>query len=123
MPDTTLDDPVRIFAGEFPGIGCGVRMRCSIGITFKGDRGHRDDRSFGKPLFQIVVFRLAFSHAEAPPVIMNHDGDVVRVVERRRGAIECGVIEGPFGRRELPNELGEIVPVFVVAEAAAFRCK
>jgi hypothetical protein len=36
-------------------------MWCTIGITFKGNGGHRDDWAFGKPLFQIVIFRLAFS--------------------------------------------------------------
>jgi hypothetical protein len=29
------------------------------------------DRAFGKPLFQIVIFRLAFSQAEPPAVIMD----------------------------------------------------
>jgi hypothetical protein len=54
---------------------------------------------------------------------MNHDGNVVRVVERRRGAVERGITELPPRRGDLPNELPEIVPVFVVAERAAFRRK
>jgi len=36
---------------------------CTIGVTFKGNGWHGDDRAFGKPLFQIVIFRLAFSQA------------------------------------------------------------
>ena len=54
----------------------------------------------GKPLFQIVVFRLAFSQAEPPAVIVDHDGDVIRIVEGRRAAIERGVVEVPLRRSE-----------------------
>ena len=75
-------------------------MWCTIGITFKGDGRHGDDRTFGKPLFQIVIFRLAFSQTEPPAVIMNHDADMIRVVEGRCGAIERGIIEVPLRRSE-----------------------
>jgi len=54
---------------------------------------------------------------------MDDDGDVIRVVEGRRRAIERGGIEMPFRRSELPNELRKIVSVFVVADPAAFRGK
>ena len=118
-----VDDPVRIFAREFLGVGTGVRVRRTIGIAFKGDGGHGDDRTFGKPLFQIVIFRLAFSQAEPPAVIMDHDGDMIRIVEGRCAAIERGIIEVPLRRSDLPNELRKVVPVFVVAGAAAFRGK
>jgi hypothetical protein len=37
MADTAGDQPVRVLARVFLGIGCGVRMRCAICITFKGD--------------------------------------------------------------------------------------
>ena len=80
VTDATRDDSVRVFAREFLGIGTGTRVWCTIGITFKGNGGHGDDRTFGQPLFQIVVFRLAFSQAEPPAVIMDGDGDMVRVV-------------------------------------------
>jgi hypothetical protein len=36
---------------------------CSIGLSFKGNGRHGDDRAVGKPPFQIVIFRLAFSEA------------------------------------------------------------
>ena len=75
----------------------------------------------GKPLFQIVVFRLALGQAEPPAVIMDHDGDMIRIVERCRGAIEGGIVEIPFRRSELPDQFCKIVPVFFVAGAAAFR--
>jgi hypothetical protein len=88
VPDTTLDDPVRIFAREFLGIGTDVWVRCTIGITFEGNGGHGDDRTFGKLLFQIVIFRFAFSQAEPPAVVMDHDVDMIRVVEGRCAAID-----------------------------------
>src|ERR1700681_3232796 len=76
VTDAALDDPVRVVAREFLGIGTGVRMWCTIGITFKGNGRHGDDRAFGKPLFKIVIFRLAFSQTEPPAVIMDHDADM-----------------------------------------------
>jgi hypothetical protein len=50
VTDAAVDDPVYIFAGEFVGIGTAIRVWCIIGITFKGNGGHGDDRTFGKPL-------------------------------------------------------------------------
>jgi len=61
-------------------------------------------------LFQFVVFRLALGEAEAPTIIMNHDGDVVGIVERRRAAIERGIVEMPLRRGELPDESRESRP-------------
>jgi hypothetical protein len=54
---------------------------------------------------------------------MDNDGDMIRVVERRCGAIERGVIEIPLRRSDLPDQLGKIAPVFVVSVPAAFRGK
>ena len=45
--------------------------------------------------------------------------DVIRVVEGRRAALERGVVEVPLRRGELPDELGEVAPVLVVAGPAA----
>jgi len=120
VPDAAIDGPVRIFAGEFPGIGIGVRMRCAVGVAFKRNGGHGDARAFGKPFIQIVIFGIAFSQAEPPAIIMNYDGDMIGVVERRSRAIERGIIKLPLRRGELPNEFCEVMPVFVVAGAAAF---
>jgi len=41
----------------------------------------------------------------------------------KEAAIEHGIIEPPLRRSDLPNQLDEIVPVFVIAGAAAFRGK
>src|SRR5512132_3037292 len=46
VTDAALDDPVRIFAREFFGIGIGVRVWFTVGIAL-GDCRHVDDGSFG----------------------------------------------------------------------------
>ena len=96
VPDSAFDGPMLIFAREFLRIGAGLRVRCTVGITFEGDRRHGDDRRFGKPIFQIVVVFLPFSETEPPAVIMDYDADVIRIVERRRRSGESGVVEFPF---------------------------
>jgi hypothetical protein len=52
---------------------------------------------------------------------MNRNGDLIRVAERSRAALECGIVEIPLRRRELPDQLGKIAGIFVVAGPAAFR--
>ena len=113
---------MRIFARKFPGIGCSARRR-TVEITGNRDRRHSDNRSFEKFVFEVVVSRLAFSQAQSPAVIMDHDVDVIGVVEGLRSSIESGIVEVPFRRDNLPDELVEIVPVLAVAEAAAFDRK
>jgi hypothetical protein len=49
---------------------------------------------------------------------VNDNGDVIRIVECRSAALESGMVEVPFRRSELPDQFGEIAPVFVVAVAA-----
>src|SRR5208282_5738999 len=121
MPDAPGDGPVRMFAGEFFGKRTGVRITWRpIGVAFQSDGRHGDGRTSGKALLQIVIFRLAFNQAEPPPVTMDHDGNMIRIVERCRTAIERGVIEVPLRRSNLPDKLGKIVPVFVVAVPTAF---
>ena len=79
-------------------------MRRAIGVAFKGDGGHGDGGEFGQPLFQFVVFRLARSQTKPPAIVVDHDGDMVGVVEGRRAALEGGVIEIPLRRGELPDQ-------------------
>ena len=80
VPDAALNDPVRILAREFLGIGTAVRVWCTMSITFKSHGGHSNDRTFRQPLFGIVILRFAFSQAKPPAVIMDHDADMIRVV-------------------------------------------
>lgn len=72
-------------------------MWCTIGVAFESNCWHSDDRGFGKPLFEIVVFWFAFSQGESLAVIMNCDADVIGVVKSRCVAIERGIIEITFG--------------------------
>ena len=54
---------------------------------------------------------------------MDYYADEIRIVERCCAALERNVIESPLRRSDLPDELRKIVPVFVVAGAAAVRGK
>src|SRR4030095_926926 len=91
-----------------------------IGIPCEDDGRHAYNRACGKALFQIVIFRLAFRQALPPAVIMDHDADVIRIVEGRCAAVKRLIIEVPHRRSQLPDELRKIVPVFVITCAAAF---
>jgi hypothetical protein len=62
-------------------------MRRAVSIAFGRNGGHADRRGFRQPLFEVVIFRLALGQAESPAVIMDHDSDVIRVVEGRGAAI------------------------------------
>jgi hypothetical protein len=45
---------------------------------------------------------------------VDDDIDVIRIVEGRCGAIERSIVEIPFRRDVLPDELVEIMPVLAV---------
>ena len=98
-------------------------MGRSIGVAFECDRGYRNDGALGKPFFQLVIFGLAFNQSEPPTIVVDHDGDVIRIVKGCRRTSKRGLIERPFRRCELPNELRKVTAVFVVAGPAAFRSK
>ena len=106
-------------AGEHLGIGAGVGMRRAIGVAFERDRRHADDGRLGELLLQLVILRLAFGKTEPPAVIVDHDRDVIGIVEGSGAALEGGVVEAPLRRGELPDQPGEIARVFLVAGAAA----
>jgi hypothetical protein len=120
VPDAARDHPVGILARELLGIRTGVRVRCPIGIPFRGEGGHGDDRPVGQPLFQGIVLRLAFGQPKAPAIVMHHDADMIRIGEGHRGPLERGLIEGPL-RGELPDALGKCTPVLRVARPSMPR--
>jgi hypothetical protein len=64
VTDPALDNPVRISAQEFLSIGAGVWVWCTIGITFKRNGWHCDDRTFDKPLFPDRHISIGFNQAE-----------------------------------------------------------
>src|SRR4051794_15920783 len=53
---SALDEVVRILARKFPGIGTGIQVRRTVGIAFKRNGRHGDDRACGEPLFQLIIF-------------------------------------------------------------------
>src|ERR1700752_1540651 len=114
---------MRILAGESLRIRTGIRMRRAIGIAFQGNCRNGDDRTVSEPLLQIVITRLAFNEAKTPTVIVNHDLSMIRILEGRGTAIKGGIVEVPFWRSLPPNELGKIVPIFFIADPAAFGRK
>src|SRR5262249_27408622 len=119
VPDAACDGPVLVVAGELAGVGAGVRVRRAVGVAFERDGGHGDGPGGTPRRLQVVVVRLAGGQAQPPPIIVDHDGDVIGVVEGGRGARERGVIEGPPRGGELPDEPVELAPVPGVAGPAA----
>src|SRR6478672_9894768 len=59
MSDAAGNRPLRVFAGEFVRVSTWLGMRRPIGIPFKSNRGHGDDRGSGQTRLQFVVFGLA----------------------------------------------------------------
>ena len=96
MPDATVDRPVRISAGEFVGVGARLRMRRTVGVALEGDRGYGDGRSLGEPILQRGVLGFALGQPQTPPVVVDDDVDMIRVLKRRRAAIKGGVVKAPL---------------------------
>src|SRR4051794_18912116 len=120
VADAALDGAVRVAARELPGIGARVRVRRPVGVALEGDRRHRDPGCFGEALLQLAVLRFAFREPQPPAVVVDHDLDVIRVVERRRAPIESRVVEAPLRRGRSPDDLREVAPVLVIAGPALF---
>lgn len=112
VADAAIDQPVLILAGKALGVIFGSRMRRAIGVTFHRDGRHGDVRRLGQSLFQCLILRFALDQAQAPAIVENRDRDMVRVIQRRRAAVEGGVVEGPFRRGYLPDQFGEVMTVF-----------
>src|ERR1700759_2279475 len=121
VADASLDEPVFVVPREFSRVGSTIRMRCAIGVAFQRDRRHGNVRGSSEALFECVVFGFAFGEAESPTIIVNYDGNIVRVIERPGAALERVVVEVPFRRRGLPDKFREITPVLVITEHTAMR--
>ena len=95
-------------------------MRRTVGVAFKRDSRHANARRLRKCLLQGSVLRFALYQAQAPAVVEDGDGHVIGVVQAFGAAFEGGLVKGPLRRGGLPDQLGEIVGVFLVAGGAAF---
>ena len=80
-----------------------------------------DDGASSQALFQLVVLRLAVRQAEPPAIIVDHDADMVRIVEGCRAALECRILEVPPWRSYAPDELGKVVCILFIAGSSALR--
>ena len=94
-------------------------MRRAVGVAFERDRGHRDHRPRGELLLELGVLGFAVGEPEPPAVVVDHDRDVVGVVEGRCAALEGGVVEVPLRGGGPPDELRELAPVLLVPRPAA----
>src|SRR6476660_5896991 len=98
-------------------------MGRAVRVAFQRDRRHGDVWSCGELLLQFVVLRLTWCHSEAPPVVVDHDVDVIGVVERRRASIKRLVVKARSRGRGVPDELREVVAVLVVARSTTICCE
>jgi len=55
----------------------------TVRVALDRDGRNGDDGTFAEPLLQFGVCRFAVGQAEPPPVVVDHDLDVIRVVEGR----------------------------------------
>jgi hypothetical protein len=78
---------------------------------------------FGKSLLERVVFRFALRQPYPPAVVMDHNVNVIEVVKGRSGAIERGIVERPFWRSSLPDQLRELTTISFVADSTALGRK
>lgn len=95
-PNAARDGAVLILTRKLLRVGTRLRVRRTVRIAFQRDRGYRDGGELGEPLFHIVILWLAFSQSDPPAIVVDHDGNVVGIVERRCTAIECGIVEAPL---------------------------
>src|SRR5947209_7659841 len=77
----------------------------------QGDSRDRDGRLRSQLLLDLVVGRRAGCVSEAMTVGVQHDLDVVGIVEGHRGAVQRGVIEGPVRRVACPDHPRDVAPV------------
>src|SRR6185295_7859378 len=96
VSDAARNGPVLVSGGEFLRVGTRVRVRGTIGISLKRNRGNTDDRGLSELLFDVVELRLALGETEPPTVVVNDNVYMIRVLEGRRRAIEGGIVEFPF---------------------------
>ena len=71
-------------------------MGRAVGIALEGDGRHGDHRSVGEASLQLKVFALRRRPADPPAIVVDHDRDVIRIIERCCAAVEGRLIEIPL---------------------------
>ena len=93
------------------------------GIALEGYRGHADGGESSEFFLEWGVTGFTLFKAQAPAIVVDRDGHMVGVLQRRRAAIIGGVVEVPAWRGGLPDELGEVMGVLRIALAATLGCE
>ena len=89
---------VRVRAGEHRTV-LGSVGRCTVEVAGDRDGGHRDDRRLREFRLQFVVLGLTVGEAQPPPIVVDHDADVIGIVERCRRPVVGRVVEYPLRGR------------------------
>lgn len=97
VTDAAADQAMLVGASEARAIRSWFGVRRPVGVTFHSDRRHRDRWRRCKHCFGCIVSRLAFHETQTPAIIVNHDCDMVGVVEAFRRALLDAIVEMPFG--------------------------
>src|SRR5260370_26254642 len=96
VPDTALHEAMQIFAGELLGVSGGIRMWRTVLIALKGDGRYADLRRGGQLRFQLIQAWIALCQSKPPSIVMDHDIDVIRIIESCRATTQRRVVELPF---------------------------
>src|SRR5689334_9196225 len=118
VTDAASDQPLRIFAGDFFRVRRALSMRRLVVVAFERESGVVCLVTLRQPFFELVIFRLALGERESPAIVVDGDRDMIGIVERRRAAVERRIVEFPFRRGGLPDELREVARIFLIAFAA-----
>jgi hypothetical protein len=111
-------DAMRVLARVLIRVRLAVRER-AVEIAADRDRRHRDRRARSELLLQRVVLGLAVGETQPPPVVVDDDVDVIRILERGSRAIVGRIVEVPARRGNFPDQLVEVMPVLGVGSAVA----
>jgi len=92
----------------------------AVRIAVKRDGGDRNRRLRRQTPFQLGVARIAIGEAIAMAITVNHDVDIVRIIEGRGGPLEGRIVEMPVRRPLPPKYTRDLAPVGGKARPSAF---
>src|SRR4051812_7643906 len=96
-------------ATEFRGMSYAIGRRINaIRVAVERDGGSGDHGLHRQPSLEIGIARIALGQTVAVTIAVDHDIDVVGIVEGRCGAREGRFIELPVWRPLLPEDLRDL---------------
>ena len=90
----SVEHPVLIGAGVERAVA-GAVLGGAVEVAADGDGGHADGWLARQALLVGGITSFALSQAQPPSVVVDHDGDMVGIVERRRAQVVGRVGEVP----------------------------